>query len=411
MSTGMKIVIIEPAGKGAMAHYVFQLARAMAAEGADVVLITEKNCELAALPRAFSLDPSIELWDAKPSGRQSQGIAARTWRKVRRAFRAVRYYREWLRLIRRVETLDADVIQLGDIRFPTDYFPLRRLRRRARILADVCHNVRPYAGTGTFARSSLRRALYGRAYALFDHVFVHFERNRRELLATYAVPESRVTTIVHGNEEIFGELADPRVHADALRERHGIPPDQDVVLLFGTLSNYKGTDLLLRAFPRIHAETGARLVVAGFPAPGFDLEARKRIARETGIESAVTWVAEYVPAGEVAAWMRLASVIVFPYRDVYQSGALHVAQTFGVPTVATAVGAMSDVIEHEVSGLLVPAGDVTALSSAVVRLLRDRDLAARLGARAAQDARDRFSWRGVARTLLRAYAQTHPGRC
>lgn len=411
MSTGMKIVIIEPAGKGAMAHYVFQLARAMAAEGADVVLITEKNFELADVPHAFRLEPSIELWDAKPSGRQSHGMAARTWRRVRRAFRAVRYYGEWLRLIRRVGTLNADVIQLGDIRFPTDYFPLRLLRREAHVFADICHNVRPYARTGTFERSSLRRAFYRRAYALFDHVFVHFERNRRELLATFPVPESRVTTIVHGNEEIFGELADPRARSDALRAGHGIPPDQDVVLFFGTLSHYKGTDLLLRAFPRIHAEAGARLVVAGFPAPGFDLGAQKELARETGVESAVTWVAEYIPAGEVAAWMRLASVIVFPYRDVYQSGALHVAQTFGVPIVATAVGAIGDVIEHEVSGLLVPADDVRALSSAVVRLLRDRALAERLGARAARDAQDRFSWRAVARTILRAYGQTHQRQC
>ena len=37
--------------------------------------------------------------------------------------------------------------------------------------------------------------------------------------------------------------------------------------------------------------------------------------------------------------MELASVIVFPYRDIYQSGAVHVAQTFGVPTVASAVAA------------------------------------------------------------------------
>ena len=38
-------------------------------------------------------------------------------------------------------------------------------------------------------------------------------------------------------------------------------------------------------------------------------------------------------------WCFLASVIVFPYRDIYQSGALHVAQVFGVPTIASAVGA------------------------------------------------------------------------
>lgn len=410
-AAALKVVIIEPSGKGAMAHYVFQLARAMHAEGADVVLLTEKNFELGALPHAFTLDRRIELWDPKPAGPRSQGAALRILRTVRRIPRAVRYYAQWLRLIRYVGTLRADVIQLGDIPFPSDYFVLRLLRRKARLFSDVCHNVRPYARSGTFTHAPLRHTLYRRTYALFDRVFVHFEGNRREFMQSFGVPESKTTTIVHGNEEIFGELADPRTDAGTLRARHGIGPDEPVVLFFGTLSRYKGTDLLLRAFPRVHAETAARLVLAGFPAHGFDIEAQKRLGREAGIAPAVTWVAEYVPAQEVVAWMRLASVVVFPYRDISQSGALHVAQTFGVPIVATTVGTMNDVVEDGASGLLVPPDDVDALSAAIVRLLRDRDLAARLAARASEDAHSRFAWRAIARTILRAYAASHSPEC
>ncbi|MCU1231387.1 MAG: hypothetical protein JWO97_4271, partial [Acidobacteria bacterium] len=104
-----------------------------------------------------------------------------------------------------------------------------------------------------------------------------------------------------------------------------------------------------------------------------------------------------------AAWMRLASVIVFPYRDIYQSGALHVAQTFGAPIVASRVGAMQDVIKHEVSGLLVPPETAGALGDAIIRLLADEPLARRLGARAAEDAQGPFSWRENARKVLAAY--------
>ena len=99
----------------------------------------------------------------------------------------------------------------------------------------------------------------------------------------------------------------------------------------------------------------------------------------------------------------LASVIVFPYRDIYQSGAIHVAQTFGVPTVASAVGAMQDVVEHEVSGLLVAPESPDALAEAVIRLLKDRELASRLGSRFAADAQGAFSWRANAETILAAY--------
>ena len=150
----------------------------------------------------------------------------------------------------------------------------------------------------------------------------------------------------------------------------------------------------------MHRETGARLVLAGFPSPEFDLAALKELTRQSGVAEAITWVPEYVASGELAAWMEMANVVVFPYRDIYQSGALHVAQTFGVPIVASAVGAMQDVIAHEMSGLLVPTGDSEALAGAVIRLLQDQELAARLGRRAAEDARSRFSWDSVARVIL-----------
>lgn len=388
-----KIAFLEFAGKGGMIHYAFQLCRALAASGADVTLITEKNYELAALPHPFRVEPILDLWDPKPAGRQSNAWWAVAFRKLRRVQRAIRHYTEWLRAIRRVAELKPDLVLLGDIRFPSEIVPLLLLRRKTRFLADICHNVHPFSNEG-FDRSRLKRFFYRRIYRLFDVVFVHFERNRREFAASFGVPDERIGVIVHGNEDIFRDLRAPAIDAAALRRRLGIAADERVVLFFGTLSRYKGTDVLLHAFPRIREKTGARLVLAGFPFHDFDLAAHQAMAGE-----GVTWVPEYIDSGEVAAWMELASVIVFPYRDIYQSGALHVAQTFGVPTVASAIGAMQDVIEHEVSGLLTPPEDVDALGDAIIRLLDDPALAARLGDRALQDAQGRFSWRAIANTI------------
>jgi len=393
----MKIVFIEFAGKGGMIHYAFQLSRALHELGEEVTLITEKDhYELASLPHDFTVDRFIETWDPKPSGRLSTSPIAVLFRKIRRVGRAFRYYREWLRLIRHVKNLNPDVVLLGDIRFPFDLFPLMLLRRVARVFADICHNVRPYDTAGGFSRSRLRQFFYRRIYRLFDLVFVHFERNRAELMTSFGIPYERTAVIVHGNEEIFRELRTPNVD---LRARLGIASDERVVLFFGTLSRYKGTDVLLHAFPRVHHSTGARLVLAGYPFHDFDLAAHQQLARSLGIDKVVTWVPEYIDSGDVAAWMELADAIVFPYRDIYQSGALHVAQTFGVPIIASAIGAMQDVIEHEVSGLLVERENADALADALIRVLNDRALATRLGDHAARDAQGPFSWREIAKIV------------
>jgi glycosyltransferase involved in cell wall biosynthesis len=399
----MKVAYLEPSGKGGMIHYAYQLCRGLAAAGADVTLITEKNYELAALDPPFRVETTIELWDPKPAGRVSTAPWAVAWRKLRRVTRAIRYYREWLRQIRRVGQLQPDVVLIGDIRFPFDLFPLLLLRRKARRFVDICHNVHPFSSGGGFRRQEF---FYKRIYKLFDVVFVHFERNRAEFLKSFGVDPAKVGVIVHGNEEIFRELRTPGVDANTLRRRLGLPANEPVVLFFGTLSRYKGTDVLIEAFARVQQQTGARLVLAGFPFHDFDVAAHQELTRKLGIERSVTWVPEYIDSGDVAAWMELASVIAFPYRDIYQSGALHIAQTFGVPTIASAIGAMQDVLVDEVSGLLVPPGDVDALAAALLRLLADRELAQRLGRRFLEDAQGRFAWKTIAGTIT-AFALTH----
>ena len=178
---------MEFAGRGGMIHYAYQLARAMAEAGADVTLITDRHYELDALPHPFRLRKILRLWDPKPAGEAGSGP-----RRLRRLGRAFLYYREWLRLALHLRREQPDLVQLGDIRFPGDLVPLLFLRFLGLRLADVCHNVFPYAAggqaAGLFRRSALDRFLYRRIYRRFERVFVHFEDNRRGFLAAYGLP-------------------------------------------------------------------------------------------------------------------------------------------------------------------------------------------------------------------------------
>lgn len=387
---GPSVAVVEFAGRGGMIHYAWQLCRALAGTGADVTLVTSQHYELDALPHPFRLQKILRLWDPKPA-------EAPRWSKLRRIGRAFLHYREWLRLAFHLRRERPDLVLLGDIRFPGDFAPILLLRLLGLRLADVCHNVAPYAAGG-FRRSALDRFLYRRIYRCFERVFVHFEDNRRAFLADYGLPPERVVSIPHGNEAIFEELRDPALDEAALRRELGLAPDEPVLLLLGTLSRYKGIDLLLKAFARVAPR--ARLVLAGFPAADFDLPSHQALARELGIEDRVLWVPRYVESDEIAAWMGLAAVAVFPYREVFQSGALALAQTFGVPVVASSVGAMPEAVGG--SGLLVPPGDPDALAAALLSVLEDPDLARKLGERARKDARERFSWERIGLTIVEA---------
>ncbi len=400
---------MEFAARGGMIHYTYQLCRGLAAAGVDVTLLTDRHYELDALPHPFCLEKRLSLWDPRPAGPRPPA-----WVRVpRRALRAVVHWREWARAIAFLLRRRFDVVQLGDLRFASDLVFVLVMRALGVPLVGICHNVRrfsPRQEGGAFRVGLPGRLAYRWIYRLLLRVVVHFEVNRDELLSTFGVPPERVVVIRHGNEAIFEELRDAAVTRAHVLRRLGWSSGEKVVMFFGSLSHYKGVDLLLEAFARAReGRPCARLAVLGQALAGFDDSKLVRQARDLGIEGDVRFEAGYVSTGEVAAWIEAASVVVFPYRDVHQSGALHVAQTLGAPLVATDVGAMSDVVKDRVTGLLVPPGDVDSLAQAIGELLDDEALARRLGEKAARDARERFSWEGIGRELAASYAGLEGG--
>jgi len=400
----MRIVVVEFAGRGGLIHHAFQLCRALQQEGATVTLVTDASFELGALPREFEVKCLLRLWDAKPAGGPAPGALAALGRRARRAGRALAWHREWLRLCAWLVRERPDVVLFGDLRFPIDVAWLRVLRAAGLRLADICHNVHPFSSSSSgpiLWRSSLSGALFRALYRSFDAVFVHFESNRALFLGAFGVEPERVAVIAHGDEDLFHELRDPALTTTDVRRELGIAPDAPVVLLLGTLTRYKGADILLEAFARVvAARPDARLVVAGFPAADFDVEAFRARAAALGIAGEVRLAPRYVETPQVAAWMEMASVVAFPYRMVFQSGALLLAHAFSKPVVATRVGAMAEVVEDGATGLLVPAENEAALSSALLRLIAEPAFARSLGDAARRRARERFAWRGIARTML-----------
>jgi len=404
----LRIAVVEPVGRGGLAHYAFQLCRALAEAGVEPWLVTSSVWELAELPHPFRRVELFRLWDPKPAAGAARETGLGRW--ARRAARAAIWYREWLRLVRFVRRERPDLVQLGDLRFAGDAVPVALLAAIGPPLVDVCHNVVPFAGggrrAGRFALSPLARAAYRALYRRFARVAVHFETSRDRLVAEMGLPPERVVAVPHGNLGVLRELADPAVTPERLRLRLDLPPDAPVVLLFGGLAPYKGTEVLLAAIARLAADhPRARLVLAGHPLAGFDPAAQRRLAERLGVADRLKIAEGYVPSPEVAAWMELAAVVALPYLEITHSGVLHLAQTFGRPIVASRAGSLPEAVVDGVDGLLVPPGDPEALAAALAGLLADPARAAGMGAAAAEAARGRFGWDRVAAELLAAWRE------
>jgi glycosyltransferase involved in cell wall biosynthesis len=190
-----------------------------------------------------------------------------------------------------------------------------------------------------------------------------------------------------------------------MRKRYSVAADAPVVLFFGNLTPSKGLPDLLRAFSLVHQrEERVRLVVVGKPLKFIDMDALRKLARELDISDATIFDAQYLPMEDVGPLMEMARVVVYPYLNSTQSGALQVAYTFARPVIATNVGGLPEAVEDGKSGFIVPPSAPHELSDAIMKFIDNPALAREMGFYAEHLSKTRFSWDIIASDIMGIYS-------
>jgi len=106
---------------------------------------------------------------------------------------------------------------------------------------------------------------------------------------------------------------------------------------------------------------------------------------------------------DVADVLQAADVVTLPSRAEGLPLAVLEAMACARPVVATPVGGVPDAVVDEVTGLLIPPDDPHRLAAAILRLLRDRDTAGRMGAAGRRRVEESFSLEGFASGVEAVY--------
>ena len=170
-----------------------------------------------------------------------------------------------------------------------------------------------------------------------------------------------------------------------------------MILCFGLLRPYKGTEQLLRAF---RALEGAELWIVGNPR--MDVAPVRALAAEA--KGRVRFVTRFVEEAEIPAIFRRADLVVLPYLEAEHSGVLYTALAFGKPLLLSAVGGFPEVAATG-AARLVPPGDEPALAAGLEELIGDEAARAELAAAARRAAAGPFSWDEAARLTLDLYRE------
>lgn len=286
----------------------------------------------------------------------------------------------------------------------TSYFPVNVLLAWAAHFVDVLRLSRngpvialvpsPEAGLGAtlakaFAKRRVRTVVRVTAHTASKSLYVSPSRLRFELIkklerfvlrrADLVVPMGRFTAELaraHGVEaEKMMVLQFPVPWA--ARAEITDPPETRSILTAARLVKEKGIQVLINAMSIVlQTMPDARLLIAGDGAYRPDLE---QMVKTLDIADNVSFLG-WLNSEELRTVYRETSLFCLPSLWEEGMGMVFVeAGLMGRPVVATDRGGIRDIIRHGENGLLVPPGDSVALAEAIVKILKDRELASRMG--------------------------------
>lgn len=272
-------------------------------------------------------------------------------------------------------------------------------------IAFTAHNVN--AGKRDANDSVLNRLSLKIQYQLADHIFVHTDKMKGELLEEFGVRKEAVTVIPFG---INNSVPDTKLTPAEAKRRLGIGSGEKTILFFGRIRPYKGLEHLVVAFQQIAAKyEGYRLIIVGEPqkeSEQYLRDIQETIERDPSRGRVIQKI-DFVPDSETELYFKAADVSVLPYTLIFQSGVLSLSYSFGLPVIATDVGSFGEDIIEGRTGFMCKPCDPVDLTRAIERYFAS-DLFKTLNSRRHEIrdyAKARYSWNVVGESTCNVYAE------
>ncbi len=374
-------------------HYTFGLAKALISKGVSLDVIGSDVIDCAEMHAA----PNLTFLNLRGS-KQEAGFSTKVWR-------VLIYY---ARLVRYAATAKPKIfhIQWND---KFEFFERTVLMLYYKWLGKkvvfTAHNVN--AGKRDLNDSWLNRFGLRAQYRLADHIFVHTEAMKNEVVRDFGVHGRMVTVIPFG---INNSVPNTGLTSAGAKRQLGIGDDEKTMLFFGIIRPYKGLEFLTDVFLKLAANrAGYRLIIAGNALEGSEQyldEIQRKIDSDVNGGRILRKI-QFIPDHEVEIYFKAADVLALPYTHIFQSGVLFLAYNFGLPVVATDVGSIREDVLEGVTGYICKPRDPADLTRAIEQYF-ESSLFKTLDSRRREIreyASTRHSWDVVGEMTLNVYSE------
>ena len=220
------------------------------------------------------------------------------------------------------------------------------------------------------------------------------EANKAAFYQRYRTsPKSHYAIIPHGH---YRSCYPPAIDQLTAKKSIGLNPDKKVLLFIGMIKPYKNIDGLMQVFNEA-ALKDYQLVIAGTPdAASPELRTTLEGLKNTN----TTLFLRFIPDDELAVFMSAADIVILPYKNILNSGALLLALSYNRPVIAPHMGAVADL--QKTLGLQWIYGYADGLTASC---LQHALLALEHNSRPAVCPLDDYSWDKLAAKTLDFYRQ------
>ncbi|MBK7171876.1 MAG: glycosyltransferase [Bacteroidales bacterium] len=233
----------------------------------------------------------------------------------------------------------------------------------------------------------IRRNRHTKVIAITDNIIPHEKMPGGEWLSRYFV--KRCDAFITMSKAVLADLGNldsskPRryhphplydnfgasIPKEEAKRNLGLEPEYSYLLFFGFIREYKGLDLLLKAFADSRLRKyPLKLLIAGEfyidSAPYIDM------IKSLGLSDLVVLHTQFIPNTEIVNYFCASDIVVQPYKEATQSGVTQVAYHFDKPMITTNVGGLSEMVPDGKVGYVVEP-EIEDLSLSLIKYFEEK---------------------------------------
>lgn len=381
----MKVLLINPISSGGITQYTICLANELQ-KYTDLLMLTSKDIDRE-YKKFFELNKYKEL-----SKKTLYKLIFP--KKTNKLSKIIIYIYNFFVILNIVKSENIDVIHFQwPLSIKLDKYLIKTLHKMNKKVVFTAHNVMSHEKT------DIDYAEYKNMFDAYDNIIVHAECNKKDISNLFNIEENKISVIPHGNYFFINDFNKYIDREEAIKNL-SLDPDNFYLLFFGYIRDYKGLDILIDSLK--HLNERIHIIIAG---SSDDFSKYDLMIKNLNLENRVHKFIEYLDFKDFGKYFYASDVAVFPYRNIYQSGAVQMAIAFKKPIIVSSVGGLTETIKDQYNGLVFEKENIDDLAVKINTLYNDNYLRNKISENGYNNAKTVLDWDKIAQNTFALYTK------